>query len=488
MEKIHYITNRGIASTGVDPFQQCLVAVPGSKELLLAVTYAGQLMPGYSVFMSLGNSSHIVEAILPVVEAEVVNQRERLAATQVDALSSNYRRAKPFLAYCDRERMRVSTKARENIERGQELSIKDMTELVNAVYDRLSSDDGANGSTKKAIMGYIQKAQAAQATLSWFSHHIDPILGKLAASYELEGGELERAVTGSVDQIKTGAYNGKVALGGLDDLNPIVQDSMHGLTGTEPGRQFLATIDQVVNGESDKGLIVPLNPRISNHVEIPEELRPHYIRTPELGRIITRFDRVIAAVLLAYAAENEQVQAIVQKLQSERRTVPYELLMRAVFPEGHKPTLTLYSDEITGINYPDMRRIVELVKEGRADIPKTIEKYFGIPKEEARFEELVSLQTDLMNLLPFAVYVCTGIYKLLSMSIPQARKHQAQLKQPQRALLRVFNAQESSLKRDFGVDSDSFKSPDAQTDGDIVRLFGDQFLFTKRITHKILQT
>ncbi len=483
MERLHYVTNKGVATISVDSSQLCLVAVPGTRDFYVTLTYASQVLPKHRVIMNLGDSCRLAETILPDVSS-----RLKAIVGEVEVSEDSTTRAKILSEYCDRKGIKLRTNIGATLNSDQELKSQQINILAVAVYGRLSSE-GADASIKQALLDYLRHGRTNKAALSFFATHIDPVFGKYAPDYRLIESELEAAVTEAINQVKTVTGTGEeIMLGDIRDIRPMVYDSLQELTGARPKRHFTSTIDQVVQGENDKGLWVPFNPGIGKQTLIPLELEPNYMPVEKLGQIITLFHRVIADLLIAYTKESEQILQASEHLRSQGKEVRDRVLMQALFPEDHMPAQTLYSREGQGgLNEPEVASLHALVKEERSRIPSAARKYFGIPPEEARFDELVSLQAKLMQLLPLPTYVCANIDARFKISMSELKMNQNRLKKGNRELLRAYEANERRLLDDFGIRFDEIRNWTQGTVDEAIRLFGPQFEFIRRVKTEALE-
>ena len=127
---------------------------------------------------------------------------------------------------------------------------------------------------------------------------------------------------------------------------------------------------------------------------------------------------------------------------------------------------------------------MEIIRNNRSEIPSVAAEYVGIPQEQIKFEELVALQTQLMQLLPFSVYVCADINTRIKYDINEAKKHRAHINQEERILLSRYEASERQLQNDFGVTHKKVTSPTESTLEEAIKLFGEEFRFIEKIRAK----
>ena len=374
------------------------------------------------------------------------------------------------------------------------MSREEINEIINSAYDALRKNAKATSEIKGALRKYIRGGEVDEPTLSWFAENVDPIFGKYAQynafNHKLQQigqksdvNGLEQALIQTVEAIKSGnAHQEEITFGSLG-IN--VHQYLQQLIRTEPKRQFLCRIDKVVEGENMGGIITPFQYKAANGTNVPEELKPYYMPVDKFGQIITLFDTALTNMLIVYADENQEVAKIIRELLSKNETeISKGVFMRAIFPQDYKPILTLYSNARIYIpkEEENIRKIMELIRNGREEIPNAAAKHFGIPEEQIKFEELVSLQTQLMQLLPFQVYICADADSRISYSnIYQAKKQRAQLTQKDRILLAQYEINDNKLQMDFGVNRKKITSTTETTLDEAMKLFGEEFGFIQKL-------
>jgi len=495
MGGIFYVTN-SINSTFVNPKQQLLVAVPGAKELRVTPTYANQVMPGHQIVMELGSPNYVATAIMSKFRSNIENtlEEEKLLAQletlgpEVEVLkTSTASRAQPFLRYA---REKVSYDIVNKIQGDWELESKDIKNLVSLVYPILRKSAEATSFIKGSIRDYIRSGEADEQTLLWFASNVDPIFEKLVQYNKLNAklqqinqdsdfSGLEQTLSQAIESIKNGNAKEEIEFGS-SKIN--VYQELQRLISVAPGKQFLCRIDEVVEGENTNGLISPFRCNVSKN-NIPEDLKPYYIDVARFGQIITLFDRALSDMLVGYARKNQEIQKLCETCLKYGKDVPPSVLMRAIFPEDHQPILALYSDLRIQIIVKEecTRRIIDIVRKGRAQTPRIVAEYFEIPEEQIKFEELVLLQAQLMQLLPFPVYVCAETNSRISYSIDEAKKHRALLTSKERILLAKYETNDGQLQRDFSVNHKKITSPTESTLEDAIKLFGEEFYFIEKL-------
>mgnify|MGYP001593925734 CR=1 FL=1 len=498
MPEIHYVGG-GITSSSVDILQPVLVKVPGTDVLRVTPTYANQALCGYQIVMTLGDTKKIATAIMSDAGNSTLEERlgvqsdlEALRKEVEELKASNYRRAQPFLQYAQEGGSRNYEIVRK-IQSGEELTFREIDALVDMVPS-LRRFARARLSTKDAVRDYIRSGETDDQTLFWLARTINPIYGKVIEYNSLNARiqqidqaytNLEQALVQSIDAIKAGnKYQEEIVVG---DTRINVRERLKQLTGAEPGRYFLLTIDEVVEGENKDGLIVPFQYNARNGTNVPEELKPYYMPVDKLGQIITLFDRALANILIVYARENQEIVKISGDYTAHGIFIMDGVFVRAMFPEDHAPTLTLYSDARLKItNDEDGRKMMNIVKNERARIPSIVAEYFEIPEEQIKFEELISLQAQLMQLLPMQAYICAETSARFSFTADESKKYRSRLKPTDHLLMARYQTHNNQLQRDFNVSQERItnRTRTEATLKEVIHLFGEEFDFIGKIKLK----
>jgi hypothetical protein len=479
--------------------QKVLATVPYVKELKVTPTYSKQLPPEHQVVTTLGNSKDIVAAIMsnhkPGLESKGEEQLEiqlelGSLGEELEALNaSRSSRAKPFLQYA-LEKDKASSNLIGKIETGAQLTGGDIDRLTNQVYHSFDKNTGATESTKKAIRTYIRGGEADDETLQWFATYVDTIFKKPFQYNDLKDrlqrttptsdtSGLEQTLIQTVEAIKSGKdYQEEIE---FNDLRINVYQELQQLTGVEPGELFPYWIDEFVKGEGTNGLIVPFEYETKG-ISVPEKLKPYYMSVDKFGQIITLFDKAIAELLHGHANESREISKILEEMKFSN--IDGGVFIRAIFPESHQPTLTLYSDARIRITERegDVRKIMELIRNEREEIPRGVAKHFDIPEEQIKFEKLISLQAQLMQLLPFPVYVCADTdSRMRSHYIEEAKKHRASISPKDRILLAKYELNDRQLQKDFGVNRKKITNITETTLDEAMQLFGEELGFIRKL-------
>lgn len=494
------------ATKNVKPSDVVLVAVPGAKELVVVPTYAGQLLPTHRFVMKLGNSIAVAEALAFTSEAasaaeERAKQLEARIAdlhTIVGPVTDN--RALPFVAYMER----ISSaqggsfgRIAEHVKSGA-YTEQDVSQLIGMVYPNLAR--GVSRKLKgvrleeteirKALKDYIVRGELSQYLFELLKGVVDarfnavPEYNNLTA--ELAGINPASAVSGleaAIDSFKLGNALGTVNVFGQEfDL----AEALQAVLGVKPESCMLITADTDVQAKIDAGLLDMLRYRASDGARgIPEEVRPFYKPVVWLGRIITLFDITLRNMLIIYAQENQELHGLLHDVLSRRKqTFNYGLFMRALFPEGHKPILTLYPDERVLVKGEEgiAEKAVKLVQNGRTEILGIVSKQLGIPEGQIRFEELIELQAQIMHILPMPLYVCADMSRRMELGIVKTRNNRRRLTPLERMLLTRYEESERSLQRDFATDPLSAVTLSNEVADGAIKFFGEEFGFVRQVS------
>ena len=498
MVGIHYIRG-GTATSSISVSQQVLVAVPGTKEFRVTPSYANQVLHGHQVVMSYGDSKKVAYAIMPELEDLLKTEEEEQISIQEklvylgddigDLKADISKRIQPILDYVVRKGI-ISYDKGQTILYSMELEGEDLEDLIGLVYTALGTSTEEIPPDEDAIKKYIRTGEADEQTLAWLATNVDPIYKKhneysnlnarLQQINESGYSILEQALIQTVDAIKAGdEYQGKVVVGNTR-IN--VNERLQQLIGAEPGKYFLLTIDDVVEGESPDGMVFPLQYGPANRTNFPKELKPYFMPTDKLGQIITLFDRTLANLLIVYARQSQEIVRICDEYLKRGINIPDGVFIRAMFPENHKPILILYSDDrLKVVNDEKCRAMMDIVRNERAKIPGRIAEYLEIPEEQIKLEELILLQAQLMQLLPFPVYVCVDMSLRLLIT---TKRNQLKLTPAGRSILTKYKFYERQLQRDFGVNFDRIFNRTEATIEEAIQLFGEQFAFIRKLRSK----
>jgi len=534
MPDILYKVGGGITLGSVDSLQPTLAVVPGTKEFRVTPTYVGQMVPKHQAVMTLGDSREVAAAITdkyrPQLEAreqyrEGIEYLFEMMGVEVNTLNVNIpRRSSPFLNYAFREgkidyseikRIRDAIElapqdlehianhydeeydmsgANRKIVRELASSVgEDFDEIFEPVYDAIIVMAGATDSDIKAIKDYILTGEADEKTLDWIAENVDPAFNKfnsqrVLGDYLEQLGEgnyiarLEESVVQIIEDIKLGnAYQSEIEIA---DLVINVDQDLYDLTGLKPASYFILTIDDVVEGENPGGLIVPIKYNHQKGTNVPDELKQYFMSVERLGHITTAIDFVLGWLFTPYLLKSQEIKDQYKEIISNTRpNILRSALFRAIFPDEHLPTLTLYPDgRMERSSWKDnIDRIIEIVRNDRAGIIDEAESYFGIPKEQIKFEELIALQVQLMHLTPFPFYRCADLDSRLPDSIKDTKKKRRRLPGGELLSLLAYEESDKQLKHDFNTTLDDFKVSSGPTFADVTGLFGDDFDFLKEV-------
>lgn len=502
MPEIQYNVGSMI-SDPVDELSMVLVKIPCTEVFRVTDTYANQIQVGHQIFMKYGDSKKLAQAIMPELasllkaeelELEQLHEELKSLGEEADELKSDIlKRAQPILDYAV-SKGTIRYDEGNTILYSLDLEDGDLDDTVDLVYRALVTSTEEPRPDEDAIKSYIQTGEADKPTMDWLATNLNSIYGKSNEYADVEA-EMqkrkqngykvgEQALVQTIDAIKSGGeYPDEVMVG---DTRINVKEKLRQFIGAEPGSYFLTTIDDVVEGENKDGLIVPFQYRGIKGRSIPEELKHHYMSVASFGNIITLFDRAIAKMLIVYARENQEIREISKSYSSQAILVSDGLFVRALFPEDHEPILTLYSDARLKIAKDESGvRMMEILRNERAKIPGRAAEYFGIPEEQIRLEELISLQSQLMPLLPMQVYVSVETDVRMQSLKMQPRRFRNKQGDKELIMLQArYSANNRRLQRDFNVNKDGIAKRKEAARVEAINLFGEEFGFVKDIELK----
>ena len=482
MPEIQY--NVGSMISGpVDELSMVLVKIPGTEVFRVTDTYANQIQVGHQIFMKYGDSKKLAQAIMPELasllkaeelELEQLHEELKSLGEEADELKSDIlKRAQPILDYAV-SKGTIRYGEGNTILYSLDLGGEELDKAVEDVYLALATSTEEPRPDEDAIKSYIQTGELDKPTIDWLATNLNPIYGKSNEYVNLDAKlqkmeqngpkMLEQALVQTIDAIKAGdEYQDEVMVG---DTGINVKEKLKQFIGAEPGSYFLMTIDDVVVGENKDGLIVPFQYRGIKGRSIPEELKHHYMSVASFG--------------------NQEIMEISKSYSSQAILVSDGLFVRALFPEDHEPILTLYSDARLKIAKDESGvRMMEILRNERAKIPGRAAEYFGIPEEQIRLEELISLQSQLMPLLPMQVYV--GVETDVRMQSLKMQPRRFRNKQGDKELIMLqarYSANNRRLQRDFNVNKDGIAKRKEAARVEAINLFGEEFGFVKDIELK----
>ena len=507
MAQINYSVG-GTLTSSIDDKLVVLVKVPGTLELRVTPTYADQVFPGHEVVMTYGDpryiSSTIVNKIKSSLEAALEEEKFGLEV-EIDGLrerasklsESRAARAKLFLDYASREKLRVDYGVARIIERGGDENLKkdQINPIVSRVYAHLSSKTGVPSSFKDKMRDYILSGIADEEAFQVLAQNIDPSFGNISRyNYllnlvkQLNGrlaavkdtSNLEQSISRAIEAMKSGqAYQKEIDFNGLRiDL----REELKKLVGLEPAQYFLLPIDGVVEGKSENGLTIPLR-YDSKTGNIPGELRPYFLSTTRFGQIIALFDHALGKMLEAYGHKDEEMESIARTVRSQSgRNFERGVFIRAVLPQDYKPSIVLYSD--ARLQIPNQRenleRIMEICRRNIFGLPRAVAEHFKMVEEEVKFNDLLLLQIQLMGLLPMPVYEAIE-FSVRHSNIHEDLKHVARLRPEYRLAALRYQLQAQRIKGTFGADLAQIVKVSESTLTEARQLFGDQFSFIGKL-------
>ncbi|MBI2580267.1 hypothetical protein HYV85_00485 [Candidatus Woesearchaeota archaeon] len=504
------------------PEQPGLAVVPFTRSLAVTPTYLNQIPPGYQAAAELASADRVVAALMPKLSSQLntrVEEKQIELKLQIEALeakvselSSSIGRARLFLDYA-RNTSHVggalhsfSGTLEEKARTGSSLSSKDLTPLVESVYNALRRNHGATSAYKERIRQYIASGEAGDETLHFlavaFTQAGKPVLNELleyrgklkqlqnsnSRSLDTALRETEEALTQAVVAIKSGmASPAAVEMDGLRmDVYQTLQQ-MIGVSGVRPERQFLCGIEHLVEAQSG-GAVAPFHFKAAAGINcIPDQLKPAYLPVERFGQIITLFDEVLDKTVVVYARRNEKIQALGKAMISKTGKGLLSDLLRRGLLEENSATLALYPDgRVLVPNAEDLsRKIIELVRQGIPEARRIGAEYFGVPEEEFRLEELAKLQSQIMQVLPLQVYVCADIRSRFGEPMQEVKKHKRHYMQPKWImLLAKYESNEKQLQRDFNVTIERLFRFTDSTAGEALSLFGQEFSFVRQVLAK----
>ncbi len=465
-----------------------LATLPWATLPVATPTYAGQVPAGSRVVMTLGATDRVTAALLGKVEPRVKSAAEEcllekqleleLLASQLESLAkSAAKRAKMFLDYATQGvGFEVLVKVRAGT--GQ-LTSREIDEFVGPVYDVLRKEAGATSSFKAAVREYIRSGRLEPATLLWLATKVNREFQALITYESLSSelrqisqstgiSELEKVLTKAVDALRSGKPLEEVKAGGLD-IN--VYHELRQLLEADPTKPFL--MELAAASARAEGLIVPFCHKPAEAKSVCDELGLYYLPVEKLGHIITLFDTLIRKVADHYAEGHAELTQLLDEIYTRRGIlVNTNVIVRALFAEDHNPTLALYPDWRLRLSGAYIQRVIELVRNNRAELLKVAAKHLGLQEEEFNFQTVLELQTRLMQLLPMPFYDCAAIRATFLLPMAEAKRQLSHYTAEGRALILNYDSYERKLQRDFGVTLEKVIDATDKTAEEALKLFG----------------
>jgi hypothetical protein len=373
---------------------------------------------------------------------------------------------------------------------------EELDAVVDLVYTDLSEKSQDNIPSRGAIDTYLHIGEVDTQTLNWLVQNFNPLYDMPTGYIEQGRGKgkqkkkvgqdsyVEGMIISVIDAIKQGEdYQGEIQLG---DFTLNVPQRLREVTGVEPKPYFVMTIDDVVEGQNTDGLIVPFHYNSRNGTNVPDELKSSFMPVDELGQIISFFDMTLGNLLVVYAQRHQKIMEIYNYFRDEKGVGVREgVFIRALFPEDHEPTLTLYTDNRLMVTKDERgRMLMDITRNERAKITGGVADYFGISEEQIKMEELVSLQAQLMQLLPMSAFICADTTHRIHIYNEIPKKLRRQFESPVSGWRAIFRTHNSKLQRDFNVNFERITELKKSSSDNAISLFGEEYRFIQDIVLK----
>ncbi|MEX0805246.1 MAG: hypothetical protein WD688_18275 [Candidatus Binatia bacterium] len=506
MSKVHFII--GSTSTeAVDLDRIALALLPDTTYPAAVPTYCRQLYQGSRVLLRLGNANAIVTThFLPrfrTINEDILSAKKQELDSlrmQLEGLTESIpSRAQIFLTYLASKGLidRRLYAAAEKIRRQDTLTTKDLTPLVDAVYNTLRKTAGATSSHKQNIRDYIQTGVAALQLFDWLARFVGPEFHMYqrhhALTLELQGSEnraqpennavLEKDLTAAVEEIEAGIPCAREVHG----VN--VQRCLEDVTGCDPRGTFFAEIKEVRQGLNKQGCLVVAQVKIQQDSGAPSY---RFISLDKFSRIVSALDRALSRVVITFANNDAAMKELCQD-----HVLHSGLLIRALLGESESVRL-LYPTHVVAIpNNPGLSdAIVSQTRKAYENglLARVCASHYGLKADEFMqgLQKAVSIQRKLMPLLPWEVHRLVDAIEgriRLQKIIQDRRASRATITAQQASNLSVAMSAQltqqkqigSRLKADFRIEpSKMFYLDDCLIDK-IKMLFGSEFEFLRPV-------
>lgn len=414
-----------VATEDVKPSYRFLVNVPGTTGLALTSTYAAQISLGDMALKQYNGSDYKVKAdqLTPLLISQIGTKIEdelnrvqlqlRILESEVRALNgSSATRAQLFTDFFgDTRKPAYETSAK--ILAGKGLTGKDADSIGSAVYDVLRGK-GIPARLKRGISDFIMKGTVNLETLSWLAETgVNPNFEKLV-EYAALNNKLQQMrnghntdFLGGLDQyveavISWQAQQQEVDLDGGLKIN--IYQMVRQLLDAELKRQFLCTIDEVIEGENKNGSLSLFHFHYkASGPNVPEGLKPYYHPPERIAQLLAILEEALGKIVSAYAVADEVLLEHIGSINGRG------LFMRSLMPEN-SAVKAFYPDEMVSIpgNPALTKQIAEWTYECftsglMADLAAN---KLGMDEVELRqgLERLVSILDKALPVLPLKIY------------------------------------------------------------------------------------
>jgi hypothetical protein len=130
------------------------------------------------------------------------------------------------------------------------------------------------------------------------------------------------------------------------------------------------------------------------------------------------------------------------------------------------------------------RMLMDITRNERAKITGGVADYFGISEEQIKMEELVSLQAQLMQLLPMSAFICADTTHRIHIYNEIPKKLRRQFESPVSGWRAIFRTHNSKLQRDFNVNFERITELKKSSSDNAISLFGEEYRFIQDIVLK----
>lgn len=512
MSKVHYLIGR-TSTQAVSDDQAVLALLPETTRPAAVPTYSRQLYVGAKMLLRLGSGKNIFTAhFLPymgVVDDNTLGEnkdRLELLQTEIDDFSGDAaKRAKVFASYLSANHLidRTLYPVVEKLRRAVNLTNKDLSPLVEAVYTGLRKTAGATSAHKQKIRAYIQSGEYDSTLTDWLTRLVDPRFSLFQEVSRLERAvqerekrngltkdpALEREFCQAVEELAAGQSSNREIHG----VN--IDHWLEEMVGCKIQSSFFAEIREIRQGLTKNGCLVLAS--LKNVTDLNEP-GTRLIPLDKFCCFITALDRALSVVVMEYAHATPEVQSLF-----DGHIMHSGLLIRAFLGESDA-IRTMYPKHIVGIpNKPELdEAAISKARQafGNGQMAQVCSKSFGMDEQtlQVGMEKAVSVQQKILPLLPVEIHhfvdvLETRIRLRKKVESLEASGKQSMTEGQLRNLRTTVNVQNlrgqqitKRLKADFRIDLAKMFCLDGALIDEMEELFGRELGFLRPVLAKYI--
>jgi hypothetical protein len=492
----------------------------GESSLPYKVTaaYYHQISDSSEILSVLGNPSTIVDSILmPDIRQSVGNAAAEAITHDSASLDSKLMayspevvalatagtvqsRLKPIMDYIQSSGRSATEvwKLSQKLSRNEALTQKDLMGIVSQLYSMIKATGSTPKEVEYRIPDYLLKGDTTPSVIDALNRAVPAF--KEASEYKAllsQKAELskQKAAMADMHQLRNKLIYvvGNIAKGSTKEVVEVgsvkldVYKKLQDIAGENPVKPRL------VSKEGQGKVFSPIKFAPSIGISgLPKELGEAYHPVQEISQVVTLFDSVIRKILVVYSLKTDEIRQVDERGQSLiLQGLSGGMFMPFLFPKDHVPTSILHNlNNIPDDRKSDASAMIFALINNKQGIAQAVADDFKVPAEQIKLEELITLQAQLMDLLPVQFFQAWSIYRhffnIFNKPISEYNLHM--LNEPGRIRLNRYNAYEKELKDGFNVGLETMFAAGKKTYGLVDDIFGQGFNFVKDVTDAEVQT